>query len=131
VRGTRSNVPSSSKVCKRGLSGTNNLVGAVQTPLTLLHSRRLEGPVPVPDIAVRTKYAVLGDLARSQGSARIIGREPEKYWYGLYPQIAKTLDWLIRHNPDSEPSSSANSSARRRVTSACPPTSSNEPLTSP
>lgn len=52
--------------------------------------------VPINELAVVVRGAVLDEIASSLNPAR-----PMEDWtyFGLLPQVAKMLDWLIRHEP--------------------------------
>jgi hypothetical protein len=44
------------------------------------------------------QYAIEGDLADARRRDIERGEEASTF-YGLFPDVARTLDWLIRHNP--------------------------------
>jgi hypothetical protein len=57
--------------------------------------------VPVYDIALTVQMAILGDLANAQKRKISLGVAPGRRSFGISPQITRTLDWLIRHEPNA------------------------------
>lgn len=53
------------------------------------------GIVPAQDLAVTIQHAILDHFAEQQDS------DHNSVFYWIAPHVARMLDWLIRHNPDS------------------------------
>jgi len=58
----------------------------------------LDRLIPVGDLVKTVQYAIRGELAADR-QRDIAARRETDTWYGLLHHIARTLDWLIRHNP--------------------------------
>lgn len=62
--------------------------------------------VPIHDLAVTIRHAVLDELAQGKRLRHDLGEgtEPHHYepheYFGIVPAVAKMLDWLIRHDPN-------------------------------
>ncbi len=68
--------------------------------------------VPISDLAISMRHALLDELRSSQQLERDIAKRYEdddeiplpvptkRGWYGVTPAVARMLDWLIRHHPD-------------------------------
>jgi hypothetical protein len=62
----------------------------------------LDRIVPLSDLAITVRHAVLDELAYGQGLERKVGDTPgELGFYGITQPVARMLDWLIRHKPRS------------------------------
>ncbi|MFD6967436.1 hypothetical protein [Streptomyces sp. NPDC059949] len=59
----------------------------------------LDRIVPVDALSMTVRYAILDDLGRALGDQD--GATVNEYELRLTPQIAKMLDWFIRHHPDA------------------------------
>jgi hypothetical protein len=55
--------------------------------------------VPGHALAVTVQHALLGDFAESQKDQRKDRGTDHDVMYYVMPQVAQTLDWLIRHDP--------------------------------
>jgi hypothetical protein len=55
------------------------------------------GLLPIGDLATTIQHAVLDELADGQQLHQATGHEAD--FYGITPQVARMLDWLIRHHP--------------------------------
>ncbi|PSK96224.1 hypothetical protein CLV63_112106 [Murinocardiopsis flavida] len=55
----------------------------------------LDRIIPTGDLATTLRYALLGEFARG----RRTDPEGAMGFHGITPAIAKTLDWLVRHDP--------------------------------
>lgn len=68
----------------------------------------LDKLVPAEAMPIAVQHAVLHEIAQSQQRRRLIAADqgddsdvddPESAFYGINPQVARMLDWLIRHQP--------------------------------
>jgi hypothetical protein len=58
--------------------------------------------IPARDLATTIRRAVLNDIAEGVETANTLGNSPtEQNMYGISRQVARTLDWLIRHLPEA------------------------------
>lgn len=53
--------------------------------------------IPTADLAVTIRHAILDEFASGQKLSRASGADD--VFFGIAPQVTRTLDWLIRHDP--------------------------------
>jgi hypothetical protein len=78
---------------------TQDSVRDVATELGWSAAISLDRIIPMPDLAITVRHAVLDELAIGQDLDRETGAE-NPFHYGITHQVARMLDWLIRHAPD-------------------------------
>lgn len=54
--------------------------------------------LPVPDLAITIRHAILDEFAEGVEISRRNG-DNDPVFFGINHQVTRTLDWLIRHNP--------------------------------
>jgi len=72
----------------------------VERALTAIALRQEGRIIPTDDLAVTIRLAILDEFATGQKLHHATG-EANGAFFGITPQVARMLDWLIRHHPRS------------------------------
>jgi hypothetical protein len=78
---------------------TEDAVRAVADDLALIVAHDVPRLVPISDLVVTLRHALLDEIALRLESDRI--EDGPSSFFGITPHITRTLDWLIRHEPSA------------------------------
>jgi hypothetical protein len=79
---------------------TETTVREVAEEMGWLAAGDLDQIIPIRDLAVTVRRAVLDEFAEGVDTAKVLEKDArEQPMFGISPQVARMLDWLIRHLP--------------------------------
>lgn len=81
---------------------TEGSVGQVASELGTVVAENLDDVVPMDALASTVRHAVLDELATGldlHHSLHSEGEDEDPGFFGIVPDVAKMMDWLIRHQP--------------------------------
>lgn len=80
---------------------TEGQVAQVASELGLVVAESIDDILPTEALATTVRHAVLDEIATGLDLDRAIGDDDkDPVFFGIHTDVAKMLDWLIRHQPD-------------------------------